>query len=158
MSDFIMSDSDKLRKTRGNLWLALSFFLLALCVSAFWLIVILHNALIGMLLAIAVISIFGFWLPITQEAYDYFVDVPKKKIDKSDKAQLLRLNGLISLVWSFVVLAIGICFLWGIFVFWGATGFICLILFVLSLFIFSTFVDEARDKFMAIKKVFDEER
>lgn len=157
MSDFIMSDSDKLRKTRGNLWLALSFFLLALCVSAVWLIVILHNALIGILLAIAVIIIFGFWLPITQKAYDYFVDVPKKKIDKSDKAQLLRLNGLISLVWSFVVLAINICFLWGIFVFWGTGSFICLGFLIPFLKLFSLCVDEARDKFMAIKKLFDEE-
>lgn len=153
-----MSDSDKLRKMYGNLWLALSSFLLALCVSAFWLIVILQDALIGVLLVVAVILIFSFLVPVTQEAYDCFVDVPKKKIDKSDKAQLLRLNGLISLVWSFVFLSIAICFLWGIFVFWGTIGAICLVSLIPSLKISSLCVNDACDKFMAIKKVFDEER
>ncbi len=151
-----MSVSDKLRKTRGNLWLALSFFLFALCVSAFWLIPILNNVLIGTILVIAAIFIFIFWLPITQVAYDYFVDVDKKKIDKSDKAQLLRLNGLIALLWSFAFLTIAICFLWGFFVFFETIGFICLVLFIPSLKIFSLCVNDAREKFMAIKEEFDE--
>lgn len=103
-----MSDSEKLRKTYGNLWLALSLFILALCVSGFWLIALLKDVLIGFLLFIG-ISILSLFLVLTaSNGYNYFVDVSEKKIARSDKAKLLKIQGLISLTTSFAFF----CFLY----------------------------------------------
>lgn len=60
-----MSDSEKLRRKQGNIWLALSLFILALCVSSFWLIALLKDVLIGFLLliGISILSLFLYLQP-----------------------------------------------------------------------------------------------
>lgn len=157
--DIIMSDSDKLRKTYGDLNLALSFFLLAIAISSIWLAIILPNFItIPLSFIYIVIFFFPCFTWATEDACKYFVGVCKKKIDGSDKAKLLRINGLISLTWSFAFFAISICCLWGIFVFWKVTALILILVFALSLAFFSILITAARDSFMSIKKIFDEYR
>lgn len=151
-----MSISDKLRKTYGNIYLTLSFFLFGLFISVFWLIPILHDALIGFLLLIVAVGIVCFFIPIIQKAYDYFVDIRIEQIRKSDKAQLLRLDGLISLVLSFVYFSICVCSLWGFFIFLKTLGLISVVLFIFSFDMFQSSVIKACNKFMEIKEVLDE--
>lgn len=152
-----MSDSEKLRKTYGNLCLALSLFLLALGISSIWLAVVFPPSAIGVI-PFALFIFFPCCIFSAIDAYDYFVDVSKERFEDSDKAKLLRVNGLIYLAWSFTFFTIGICCLWGVFVFWGNISFVLLILFFSCLCIFCGCIDEACSKFMAIKKYFDEER
>lgn len=151
-----MSDSEKLRKTYGNLWLALSLFILALCVSSFWLIALLKDVLIGFLLLIGISILSLFFVLAASNGYNYFVDVSEKKIARSDKAKLLKIQGLISLTTSFAFFAFCICCLWVIFLFWGDTGFIFLLLFMACSIMFSILSKSSCSKFMAIKKLFDE--
>lgn len=152
-----MSDSEKLRKTYGNLCLALSLFLLTLSISSIWCAVVFPPSAI-LVIPFALFIFFPCCIFSAIDAYDYFVDVSKERFEDSDKAKLLRVNGLIYLAWSFTFFAIGICCLWGIFVFWGIIGFILLLIFFTCLIMFGLFIDKACSKFMAIKKHFDEER
>lgn len=152
-----MSDSEKLRKTYGNLCLALSLFLLALGISSIWLAVLFPLSSF-LALPLAIFFFFPGWIYSAMDAYNYFVDVSKERFEDSDKAKLLRVNGLIYLAWSFAFFAIGICCWWGVFVFWGIIGFILLLIFFTCLIMFGLFIDKACSKFMAIKKHFDEER
>lgn len=147
-----MSDSEKLRKTLGNLHLALSLFLFALGISSIWLTVFFPVFLL------AIFFFFPFCVFSAIDAYDYFVDVDKERIERSDKAKLLRINGLIYLAWSFAFFAIAICCLWGVFIFWGEIGCILIFIFFFCLCMFCACIEEARNKFMKIKKHFDKER
>ena len=65
---------------------------------------------------------------------------------------MLRINGLISLTWSFAFFAISICCLWGIFVFWKVAALILILVLALSLAFFNILITAARDSFMSIKK------
>lgn len=112
-----MSDSEKLRKKQGNLWLTLSFFLFSLTICGIWITsltswIALLAGSVFFLITLGFLSI-----DLAQKAYKTYVGVSDEEISKSDLAKLKKISGISELVSAFIFLALAISTIWVIFVF-----------------------------------------
>lgn len=122
--DMIMSDSEKLRKKQGNLYLTLSFFLFAIAICGIWSIFIYPWGLAVTLIGIFPTIFICMSICISYGAYETFTAVDKSEIDKCDSAKLRKINGISELVSAFVFLTLAISNIWAIFVFAELTLFL----------------------------------
>lgn len=149
-----MSDSEKLRRTTGNLWLALSFFLFTLAVCGIWSIFLFSWGLAVTLIGILPTIFILMSICISYAAYDTFIVVDNSEISKSDSAKLRRINGIFELVGAYVFLALAISTIWVIFVFFKITIFFPILMIPFALFAgcFYGCLILAVDNFMSIEK------
>lgn len=112
-----MSDSEKLRRKQGNIWLALSFLFFTLSICFIW-IISLNSWGTFFIVGNFMSFIFGYiCYDLAHTAYETYVGVNNEEINKSDSAKLKKIIGICQLVGAFVFFALAINDIWVIFVF-----------------------------------------
>lgn len=150
-----MSDSEKLRRTTGNLWLALSFFLFTLAVCGIWSIFVFSWGLAVTLIGILPTIFILMSICISYGAYDTFIVVDNSEINKSDSAKLRRIDGIFELIGAYIFLALSISDIWVFFAFAEiVSSFWSIFIIALAVFVgaFYGFVIVAVNNFMAIDR------
>lgn len=151
-----MSDSEKLRRTQGNIWLALSFLIFTISICCIW-IASLDSLGTFFVCGSFIFIVFGYIrFDLANNAYKAYVGVSDEEINKSDSAKLKKIYGICQLVGAFVFLALAISDIWVIFVFSEIiSSFLPVLVVFFSLFIGLFFgnVIVAIDNFIAIEKL-----
>lgn len=151
-----MSDSKKLRKIYGSIWLTASLVSFALAVCGIWSMFVTSLGTFIMLFGIVPLFFFVFSLIGTINSYETYVGVNEEEIRRFYAAKLLKTNGILALFGAFLSLASAISFIWLLFVFSNTLGpifpIICMVIWVLvALFVY--FIQAPCRNFMAIEEI-----
>lgn len=150
-----MSDSEKLRKKQGNIWLVLSFIIFTLIICLVWLTFLSSWLIFLMGGGLILIFIGSFCIDFAKESYRRYVGVSEEEITKYDSAKLRKINGISELIGAYVFLALAISTIWAIFIFTEiASSFWGIFIIALAVFVgaFYGFVIIAVNNFMAIDR------
>lgn len=150
-----MSDSEKLRKIKGNIWLTISFIPFTIAICAVWLMFITYYGFILMVFGTVPLLFFTLSLVASTKSYETYVSVNSEEINRCNSAKLKKINGISELICAYVFLALAISTIWAIFIFTEiASSFWGIFIIALAVFIgaFYGFVIVAVNNFMAIDR------
>lgn len=150
-----MSDSEKLRKIQGNIWITISFIPFTIAICAVWLMFITYYGFILMVFGTVPLLFFTLSLVASTKSYETYVSVDSEEINRCNSAKLRNINGICQLVAAYVFLALAISTIWAIFVFTEISSSI-LPIFVIAFGVFAGtfygFVMAAINNFIAIDR------
>lgn len=150
-----MSDSEKLRRTQGNIWLTVAFIPFIIAICAIWLMFTTYYGFILMLFGTVPLLFFTLSIVVSTKSYETYIGVSEELIINSDSAKLRKINGICELVCAYVLLALAISSIWVIFVFAKDTLFLVVFVVLFCVFLGGFFgnVIVAVNDFMAIEKL-----
>lgn len=108
-----MSDSEKLRRIYGNLYMIGAFIFFSVAVNIIWIAFIFFHTPQFIFISLCVsLFLFIFSYFATEKSYKYFIGVSKEEIHKSASAELKKITGICFLTVTFILLTAIICFVW----------------------------------------------